>query len=117
MTYFKSNNTDLSAYVSGLRVVENDDYVEHKNALGTKRVDYINKKREIEVTFIPLKSSDMITLLSKISFQNTISFLNPNTGVLENNVNTIVDNKNISYYTIQSNKVMFNEITIVFKEL
>lgn len=117
MAYFTANGTDLSSYISGLRIVEKANYSEQINAIGNKKVDYKSTKREIEATFRPMVSSEMISVLNAISFSNTISFRNPKTGAVETGVSAIVGEKGIQYYTIRTNLVSFNTMVIVFKEL
>lgn len=117
MAYFTVNGTDLSPYISGLRITERANYEEQLNAVGNKKVDYKSTKREIEATFRPMISSEMTTVLTAISFSNTISFRNPKTGAVETGVSAIVGEKGIQYYTIRTDLVSFNTMVIVFKEL
>ena len=60
----------------------------------------------------------MINLQQAIdAFSVSISFLNPSTNQLEENVVCIIPDKEIEYYTIQTNKVMYNALTLKFAEL
>jgi hypothetical protein len=60
----------------------------------------------------------MIELQNAISaFNVSISFRNPKSGTLEENVNCIIDENEVEYYTIQANKVSFNAFTLKFVEL
>lgn len=118
MTYFKINNVDFSHYVSALKVEKKNNYNAQTNAAGNTVVDYINSKRTINVGIIPLNSADMQALQQAIAaFNVSISFLNPDTGALENNVNCIVPSDAVDYYTIQNGKVMFKAYSIQFVEL
>lgn len=60
----------------------------------------------------------MIALQAQLrAFNVLITFRNPVTGTLEENVNCIIPDDEISYYTIQVNKVMYNAMTLKFSEL
>ena len=118
MAYFKINDVDFSTYVSGLKVKREAKYNAQTNAAGNTVVDYINSKREIEVEIIPLDDISMITLQAQLrAFNVLITFRNPVTGALEENINCIITDDEISYYTIQVNKVMYNAMTLKFSEL
>ena len=118
MAYFKINNIDYSSYTSGLKVNKSTNYTSQVNAAGDMVVDYINSKREIEATIIPMDDAEMAQLQTELDkFNVSISFRNPNTNTLEENVNCIIPNTEITYYTIQVNKVMYNAITLKFTEL
>lgn len=118
MAYFKIGNTDFSSYVNELKVNRVANYNAQTNAAGNTVVDLINHKREIEVGIIPLDSDDMKTLLTAVNgFSVSISFRNPQTGALESNVACIIPDTNIEYYTIQTNKVLYNAMTLKFIEL
>jgi hypothetical protein len=118
MSYFKINNIDYSLYVNELKVNREANYNSQTNAAGDTVIDYINHKRTIEVGIIPLNSEVMIALQQAIENLNVlISFRNPLTGALEENVNCIIPSNNVEYYTIQANKVMYNAFTLKFIEL
>ena len=51
------------------------------------------------------------------AFSVSISFRNPMTNALEENVACIVPTDEVKYYTIQANKVLFNAFEIKFIEL
>lgn len=117
MAYLKINNNDYSAYTSSLKVSSAANYNAQTNAAGNTVVDYINKKRTIEVGIIALDDTVMKNLLADISNLNvTVSFRNPVTNNLDN-VACIIPTNNIEYYTIQSNKVMYKAFTLTFIEL
>lgn len=116
--YFKINNTDFSMYVNELKVNNNVNYNAQINAAGDSVVDYVNKKRIIEVGIIPLTSQAMSNLQIAIdAFNVSISFRNPQTQQLEEGVNCIIPASNVEYQTIRQDKVMFKAFTLQFIEL
>lgn len=118
MAYFKINGVDYSMYVNQLNVNKEANYNAQTNAHGDTVVDLINQKRTIQVGIIPLTDDIVKELLNAIDgFSVSISFLNPLTGVLEENVACIIPESGVEYYTIQGNKVMFNAFTLEFIEL
>lgn len=118
MTYFKIDGIDFSMYVNTLTIDTNTNYNAQTNAAGDTVVDYINKKRTFNVGIIPLKADTMKTILTAIdNFNVSISFLNPRTNELEENVNCIIPSDSVDYYTIQVNKTMYNALTLTFTEL
>lgn len=118
MAYLKLGNVDFSSYCSKLSVSKTANYTAQTNAAGNTVVDFINHKRTIEVGIIPIDSDVMKLLQNTISnFNISISFRNPQTGQLESNVNVILPESNVEYYTIQANKVLYNALTLKFIEL
>ena len=118
MAYFKIDDIDFSMYVNELKVNSNSTYTSQTNAAGDTVVDYINRKRTVEVGIIPLDEVTMLQLQQAIDkFNVAISFLNPKTNVLEENVNCIIPTDNVEYYTIQPKKTMFKALTLKFQEL
>ena len=118
MTYFKINGNDYSMYVNALMVSSTANYVSQTNAAGDTVVDYINSKRTIEVGIVPIDATALQTLLADIEgFTVSLSFLNPKTNVLEENVSCIIPSNNIDYYTIQADKVMCKAFHLTFMEL
>ena len=116
MEYFKIDNTDFSQYVNELKVQTN--YNAQNNAAGNTVVDYINSKRVIEVGIIPLDSSVMVSLQNAITpFNVAISYRNPNTGALVENVACIIPHNEVEYYTIRADKVEFKALRLKFIEL
>ena len=118
MTYFKIENMDVSKYVRGLKISKAAHYSAQTNAAGNTVVDYINTKRTFDLTIIPMKADAMLNaLLSRLqAFSITITYLNPDTKELEE-VITMLPNKDIEYYTIQDNIVMYKPFTLTFIEL
>lgn len=118
MEYFKIDNTDFSQYVNELKVQTGTNYNAQTNAAGNTVVDYINSKRVIEVGIIPLDSSIMVSLQNAITpFNVAISYRNPNTGALVENVDCIIPSNEVEYYTIQADKVKFKALKLKFIEL
>lgn len=118
MTYFKLNNVDYSMYINSLEITTNTNYNAQTNAAGNTVVDYINQKRQIKVGIIPLDDIVMASLKNVIdNFNVKISFLNPNTKTIEENVDVIIPSNAIKYYTIQMDKVSFEGLTLTFTEL
>lgn len=118
MAYFMINGMDFSMYVNQLRVINVHQYNSQINAAGNTVVDYINRKRNIEVGIIPLTDEAMKNLQTAIKeFNVSITFRNPETGELEENINCILPESEIEYYTIQVNKVSYNGFELTFNEL
>ena len=118
MAYLKLGSVDFSSYCNSLVVTKTANYTARTNAAGNPVVDYINHKRVIEVGIIPLDSATMSTLQNIVgAFNINITFRNPQTGELEENVNVILPESNVEYYTIQANKVLFNAFKLKFIEL
>lgn len=118
MAYFKIGNTDYSKYVNALSISKSANYNAQMNAAGDTVVDYINHKRIITVGIIPLNDTVMAQLQTDLdAFSVSISFKNPMTNALEENVACIVPVDEVKYYTIQANKVLFNAFEIKFIEL
>lgn len=118
MIYFKIGGNDFSMYVNALRIRTDNNYNAQNNAAGDTVVDYINAKRTIEVGIIPLNDTATAALQAVISaFNVSISFLNPKTKVLEENVNCIIPSNEVDYYTINANGVKCNAVNLTFIEL
>ena len=115
--YFKIGNNDYSMFVNELRVSTNNNYNSQTNAAGNTVVDYINKKRTIEVGIIPLNDDIMKQLKADIAaFNVNISYLDPDTQELST-INCIIPDNEVNYYTIQADKVLFEACNLVFEEL
>lgn len=118
MSYLKINDVDYSMYVNELKITSDAIYNAQTNAAGNTVVDYINAKRTIEVGIIPLDDRVMRELQTAIKgFSVSLSFRNPQTNALEENVSCIIPSSNVEYYSIQANKVMYNAFTLKFIEL
>lgn len=118
MAYFKIGGTDFSHVVSALKVSKAANYNAQTNAAGNTVVDYINAKRTIEVGIIPVDDAAMRQLKAAISaFSVAISFRNPDTGELAENVACICPDSEADYYTIQPGRVSYKAFTLTFVEL
>jgi hypothetical protein len=105
-------------YVNKLKVSKKANYKSATNAAGNTTVKYITTKRTIEVGIIPLDDASMKALLAEIDkFQVSISYRDPETGALENNVKCIIPDNAVEYYTIRADKVMYKAFTIKISEL
>lgn len=117
MEYFKINGTDLSKYVSGLRINKSATYTSQTNAAGNTVIDYINTKRTIEVSIIALDDAAMKAIQPILdAFSLTIEYRDTTTGELAT-VNAILPINEIEYYTIRNDKVMFKAFNLTFTEL
>lgn len=117
MAYFQIGDTDFSSLVNELKVSRSNNYNAQTNAAGDTVVDFINRKRQIEVGFIPMVDSNLKKIMAAIdNFNVSISYRNPVTGSLES-VNCILADDEVEYYTIQSNKVRYKAFSLKFTEL
>ena len=118
MAYFKIGDKDFSSFVNALKVRKEAKYNALTNAAGNTVIDYINSKRVIEVGIIPLTDAAMVELMAAIGSVNvSISFHNPVTNALEENVNCIITQSEIEHYTIQVGKVLYKAFNLQFVEL
>ena len=117
MAYFKIGNTDFSNKIAELTVATKQVYNAQTNAAGNTVVDNITAKRTITIKTIPMTQAELQTLLLASTFSCSISFLNPETGALANNIPVIVPQKSISFYTIQANKVIMKAVQLSYQEL
>ena len=118
MAYFKINNNDYSMYVNALKVDKKATYNAQTNAAGNTVVDYINSKRTIEVGIIPLDAASLTALLADVDkFSVSISFMNPHTNTLEENIKCIIPDSNIEYFTIRADNTSVKGFKLKFIEL
>lgn len=116
--FFKINGNDYSMYVNKLQIGTEHFYKSMTNAAGNTLVKYVNSKRTIEVGIIPLDSGAMIRFLKDVDkFNVSISYRDPETNTLVENVNCIIPNHLIEYYTIQAGKVSYKAFSLQIKEL
>lgn len=117
MAYFKIGTTDYSAYCSQLEVNYNFNYTEQTNARGNTVVDYINRKRKINVEIISTDDTTTKNILTAINaFSVTVKILEPTTKA-EASVTCKTENYSVEYYTIQTGNVRFKKFKISFTEL
>ena len=118
MAYFKINGNDYSMYVNKLKVAKEHIYKGMTNAAGNTIVKYVNTKRIIEVGIIPLDSAVMANLQTDINkFKVTVSYRDPETQALVENVTCIIPHNSVDYYTIQADNVKFKAFSLELKEL
>lgn len=118
LAYFKIGDLDCSQYVKELKVKKSTNYNAQTNAAGNTVVDYINTKRQIEVSIITLNEVDAKAILAACAaFNVSISYRDPVNQALVLDVNCIIPDTDVEYYTIQYNKVMLNDFKLKFTEL
>jgi hypothetical protein len=117
MAYLKINGVDYSPYIKKLKV-DKAHYYEMKSSAGGKdRVTPKYTRRTVEVTVIVINDEVMQGLLTSLAnLRNTISFRNPETNTLVD-MDCIVEHKAVEYFTIQENKVLYQEFNLVFTEV
>lgn len=104
-------------YVNKLVVDKRHVYTSKTNSKGTARITPINVKHDLTVGIIPLDAAAMVALQRAISDAVvTVSYLSPETGVLEN-IQCLIANKTTEYYTIQNSNVKFKAFTLTLLEL
>jgi hypothetical protein len=116
--FFKINNNDYSMYVNKLSIGKVHNYKSMTTAAGNTIVKYVNSKRTIEVGIIPLDDTAMKNILADINeFQVSISFRNPETNEITENLACIIPNNLVEYYTIQVGNVKYKAFSLQIKEL
>ena len=118
MAYFKIGANDYSDICNALRVDTGVNYNAQTNAAGNTVVDYVGAKRTIHVGIISLDDTQMIKLQRDIeAFSVSISFRDPRTNMLAENVACIIPSHNVDYYTIQEGNTRYNALSLSFIEL
>lgn len=118
MNYFMIDGVDYSKYVNELIVTKEANYNAQVNAAGNSVVDFINRKRIIKVGIIPICCADMIELQQAIDkFSVSISFRNPLTNELEENVACIIPEDEVEYYWIHADGARYKAFSLEFTEL
>ena len=116
--FFKINDNDYSMYVNKLMVSKEHLYTPVTTSAGNTVVKYINNKRVLEVGIIPLDDTVMARLLTDVDkFKVSISFRDPQTNLISENVVCIIPKNTVDYYTIQAGKVMYKAFSLQIKEL
>jgi hypothetical protein len=117
MNYLKIDGVDYSHLVKTLTVSKAANYNSQVNAAGDTVIDYINSKKTVNVGFIPMSDSNMVSVLNALDrFNITLSYRDPRTNAIDS-LNTIAPNTEIDYYTINVNGVLYNEFSVEFIEL
>jgi len=119
MAYFlKINGNDYSMYVNKLMIGLEHNYKSMTTAGGNTLVKYVNTKRTFEVGIIPLDDTTMQQLLADVNgFTVRLSYREPETNALVENVSCIIPSNIVEYYTIQADNVKYKAFTIQLKEL
>lgn len=116
--YFKINGTDYSKYVNKLQVGTEHFYKSMTTAAGNTLVKYINTKRVLEVGIIPLDASTLSQFMQDVNkFQVTVSFRDPITNNVIENIKCVIPVHLLEYYTIQAGNVQFKAFSLQIKEL
>lgn len=116
--FFKINNNDYSMYVNKLMVTREHIYKSGLNSSGTTWVKYQNSKARLEVGIIPIDDVAMAKLLADVDkFKITVSYRDPRTNTLTENLDCIITDYRTEYHTIQANKVMYKTLTLQITEL
>ena len=119
MSYFlKINDNDYSMYVNKLQVATQHHYQQESSASGADRITYKYKRRVIEVGIIPLDDAAMMNLMNDIDkFRVSVSFRDPLTNTITENMNCIIPNNIVEYYTIQVGKVQYKAFSLQLQEV
>ena len=114
MSYFlKINNIDFSMYVNKLVVGREHLYESMNTANGGDLIKYRGSKYVLDVGFIPLDDTSMATLLSTLDeFSVTVTFRDPKTNLLVENLVCIIPNHLVEYYTIRADKVFYKAFSV-----
>ena len=116
--YFKINGNDYSQYVNALKVGVQHNYRVETSALGSEKVSYLNSKRILEVGIIPLDTQVMANLQADINqFNVRISFLDPETNALHEDMTCIIPQNLVEYYTIRGDKTTYKAMTLSITEV
>lgn len=118
MEYFKINGHDYSMYTNSLVITKQHNYDMITSAGGKDRITYRYARRLIDVGIIPLDSETMAQLLADINqFRVTVSFLEPETNTLVENLECIVPQNLVEYYTIQAGNVKYKALSLRLQEV
>lgn len=116
--FFKINENDYSMYVNKLIVGTEHFYEMKTSALGADRVTHKYKRVTLEVGIIPLDDATMKNLLTDIDeFQVSISYRDPHTNTLVENISCIIPNNLVEYYTIQAGNVKYKAFSLQIKQI
>lgn len=118
MAYFKINGNDYSKYVNGLKIDTKHVYAGGTLSNGTDWAVLKATKHTINVSIIPLTSEAMATLQNDIkSFNVSVSYRDPITNALREDVACIIPVNSVEYYTIRADKVLYKGFSLVINEL
>lgn len=118
MEYLKINGVDFSDICASLDVKTNVNYNAQTNAAGGTVVDYVGAKRTITAGIISLSDTDMLKVQQAVSaFSVNLSFRDPRTNTIAENVPCIIPSYSAAYHTIQVNNVRYKATSLTFTEL
>lgn len=116
--FFKINDHDYSMYVNRLQVGTEHFYNLKSSANGADRVSHKYKRRVLSVGIIPLDDAAMANLLSDVDrFRVSVSFRDPSTNMLVENMTCIIPTNLVEYYTIQAGNVSYKAFTLQLNEV
>lgn len=116
--FFAINGHNYSMCVNKLMIGKEHNYKSMTTASGNTLVKYVNSKRTIEVGIIPLDDIAMMNLLADVDqFQVSISYRDPETNTLVENLKCIIPNRIVEYHTIQVGNVKYKAFSLQIKEL
>ena len=119
MSYLKIGNTDVSNLVKGLKVGYETLVSDNsgRNANGDTVLDIINRKVKLYVTFRPMDSSEMATLLSAISnYVISVSYRDSKTNTT-NTITCYTGTPEPEYYWILDNQLLYKSMSLNFIEM
>ena len=120
MAYFKIGDADFSNVVSGLKVgfevlLSSDS---GRNAAGDNVVDIVNRKDKIYVNFIPMNEEQMAALLTAVQpYVVEVSYRNPQTNSLKENVRCYIGTPEPEYYRIIDGKILYKPMSLNFIQM
>ena len=118
MSYFKIDGHDYSMYVNKLTVGTEHHYEMKTSAMGADRVTHKYKRKVLQVGIIPLDDATMTRLLTDVDkFQVNISYREPQTNTLVENMTCIIPSNLIEYYTIQVGNVKYKAFSLQIQEI
>lgn len=118
MAFLKINGNDYSMYCNKLLVGRQHNAVTREAATGLLLVKRKATVRLLEVGIIPLDTEVMRQLMADINKPNlTISFLDPLTNTLVENMPCMIATNLVEYYTIQGSNVKFKAFTLSVQEI
>lgn len=119
MSYFKINGNDYSMYVNKLSVARQHNATSRESATGMLLVKRKSTVRLLEVGIIPLDSAVMVRFMLDINKPNVkVSFLDPLTNTMVENMPCIIPTNLVEYYTVNAaNGTKFKAFTISIQEV
>lgn len=119
MAYFKINGNDYSMFVNRLTVARQHNATTRESATGLLLVKRKGTTRILEVGIIPLDAATMVRFMVDINQPNVkVSFLDPLTNELVENMNCLIPTNLVEYYTIQgANNTKFKAFTLSIQEI